>query len=772
MSVIQENRIDVSVIVPMFNVENLISETINCLKNNCCSLEVLLINDGSTDGTLEKAKAAIGNDKRFRLINKKNGGVSTARNLGLARAKGKYISFVDSDDLVPDYAIDKLYKAALEQRSDLVYGEVRRFNNHKEWVVAAHKQFGTFTSGHKSIKTNPEMFYSIGPAGKLIHKKLLFNNRFPTGIKFGEDQAVSFSVYLNAKQIYCISECVYMYRERDLDDHAPSATQQKDIKAFLYLQNILHIVDQNKNLIKNSNLSTLDKRRVLKGYYERVLKHEIWPLFFKTLKFDRHNTGKALDIVAEFVRKHSHEYIDSVPAIRYFFLRVFIDNIFYIPTRFFLEYRNLLNSIIDGLSDKTKLYCSRDNSYGKRWEDNEYLAKEPKYKAFMYFLFLSKKKKINSYINKNKMRYIQNYLFPVFKILPKSKNKVIFATSKPGKMSSNFEYILNGLKSTEERFVVKKFLGVSNLFKRNLSRYYHLATAGTIFLEDYYRPLYGLQLSKKTKVVQLWHACGAFKKFGFNALNKQDSNTFDFEKKAHSSYTHILASSPTVGHHYEEAFGTKKKQLLPFGVPRTDLFFNNIKKAKAAQEILSQYPKLQTGVNILYAPTFRGSPTERKSFILPFQWEILDKMPFGFRLIIKLHPVVDETKLKVPVKYRDRVLILNSKADVNRWMIFCDLLVTDYSSLIFEYSLLDKPLVLYPYDLKSYFDERGFYYPYEEYAFGPIATNENELIKALINSQENNLDYVEQRIKFRNKFMSSCTGNVTQKIIEHIIKGK
>ncbi|HHF6205587.1 TPA: CDP-glycerol glycerophosphotransferase family protein, partial [Haemophilus influenzae] len=187
----------------------------------------------------------------------------------------------------------------------------------------------------------------------------------------------------------------------------------------------------------------------------------------------------------------------------------------------------------------------------------------------------------------------------------------MFATSSKGKASSNFTYLLNELKKDNKNYEIKKFLGLSNELKRNLYRYYHLATAGTIFLESYYSPLYNVKLRKSTKVVQLWHACGGFKKFAYSSLGQGDANSEEFEYHAHKFYTHVMTSSDDTSIIYSEAFNLPLEKMHSLGVPRTDFFFNRRKMNSVRNEILEKYPELKNTKNVLYSPTFRGNPRER-----------------------------------------------------------------------------------------------------------------------------------------------------------------
>ncbi len=767
----KNNKIDVTVITPMYNVENLIGETVQCLKNNHCNLEILLIDDGSTDETVLKARSAVGDDHRFKILLKPNSGVSNTRNFGIEHAKGEYITFVDSDDILVEHAIDKLLSAAKEENADFVYGGIKRFNSTNIWTTSIHDESNLFSKGHKNILKNPELFFSMAPGSKMIHRNLLRNNIFPSSIQCAEDQIVLFNIFINAKNIYCIGEYIYYYRERDLTLNENSITQQKDTKAFKYLEDIIAVMQMISDKLKgNVHYDEKQKNEILKNYYERALKFDVWPLFLRVLKYHPHKTKNAFELVHHFMNNVDDDLFNYTTGFRYFFLRTLIDNADLIRVKDFPAYREFIRYIVGRLSDRTIAACSKSpNWQNKRLEDNLYLSSSSFPASFLYFLKLKMKKKIFRKLNKNAEERVKKYFLPFYRLFPVQKNKIVFASSTKGKMSANFSAILNELKKEKNfDYKIKKFLGLSGEFTRNLSRYFHLATAGTIILESYYRPLYGVKLNPKTKVLQIWHACGALKKFGFSALEKNDSNPVEFETAAHGFYTHIITSSYETGKCYAEAFGVPMDKIYPIGVPRTDIFFSDNKMDKIKREIISRYPTLAGKKNILYAPTFRGNPSERRKFTLPFDLAIIDELPPDYNIIIKLHPVVTIQSISVPDEYKDRIIFLPSSEDVNSWMVFADVLITDYSSLIFEYSFLDKPIVFYAPDLDSYFDERGFYFEYQEYTYGKIAQNEKELISCIIYSEEDYQAFQFKKAAFKEKFVSSCIGSSAHNIIRLI----
>lgn len=756
-------KINVSVIVPMYNVQGLISETIESLKKNNSNIEFILIDDGSTDNTYVSAKESIGHDYRFKIYKQNNQGVSVARNFGLKKAKGEYIMFVDSDDILSESAIDKLYFAAKDNASDFTYGAVKKFNSSREWTIDAHRRHNVFSPGVKNINTNPEILYFIGVAGKLISRDILKDIYFPVGMKFSEDTVLMFQSFIRAKKIFTIPEVVYYYRERDVALHDASATQNKSKYSFDYFCDVIRSINICKSDIYScKNLSEQEKINFLRKYYDRIFSYELWPLFIESLSSNR---VEALKEMAFFVSSHSKEEINKIAAIRLYLIKVFIDKVFLLKLSDFYLYRNILNSIFDNLSDDIKILCRKPEYYGQKWIDSELFVGKSKVNSFIAFAKIKYKKYWNYLIKKNENK-IANLIFNAAKILPTNSKKIIFATHKPKPVSENFEHLIS--KVDKKKYCIYKFLGSNSSIKARLIRYYHYATAGVIFLEDYHKPIYGLSFKKSTKVIQLWHACGAFKKFAYAALSGEDSNPIELERRAHSSYTNVITSSSYLNEIYAESFGVPLSSVKDIGVPRTDIFFNKSRIEKISVE----YQKIfdRSKVNVLYAPTFRGHSSIRGSFSLNIDWSAFDKNFFEkHRLLIKLHPVVKNVHPNIPESLKNKVFILDSTYKANDLMIFSDILITDYSSLIFEYSLLNKPIIYYPYDLDSYFRERGFYFPYEEYAYGEVVSSSKQIPDAIINATDKYKKYESHRKIFREKFMSSCDGKSAERLLSYIL---
>ncbi len=294
-----------------------------------------------------------------------------------------------------------------------------------------------------------------------------------------------------------------------------------------------------------------------------------------------------------------------------------------------------------------------------------------------------------------------------------------------------------------------------------LSLFFRLSFYEKIILNDSTNPIGVISFSPKQKIIQLWHACGAFKKFGHESHHNKEKNEDLF--KMYSKYTSIIVSSDEIRQCYAKSFSVSKDRVLALGLPRTDIFYNDEEILKAQSSFYSMFPSFAGKEVILYAPTFRQSNKSNHYKMMNTISVVSKNLSSNQVLIYSLHPFEkkhiinsldeDSNFTNKPISTQDLLLIASS-------------LITDYSSVIFDYCLLDKPMFFFPYDLDSYESkQRGFYYPYSDLAPGPICFDTKSLSKAI----SLNEDYSLKRKIFKEKFMSACDGYSTQRLESHIL---
>ncbi|MGJ8730444.1 CDP-glycerol glycerophosphotransferase family protein [Listeria aquatica] len=359
----------------------------------------------------------------------------------------------------------------------------------------------------------------------------------------------------------------------------------------------------------------------------------------------------------------------------------------------------------------------------------------------------------------------------ICKLLPVQKNKIVFASDSRIDVSGNFEYIYEAIKSNNLNFNSFFFLKESVRDKKTciefLKMAYHFATSRYIILDDYYPLIYPMPIRKKTDLIQVWHAAGAFKTFGYSRVGMPGGPKGD--SIDHKNYTKAIVSSSQVVDKYAEGFGIDKEKIYPIGVPRTDVFFDSVKQQEILTNLNKEMPFLENKKVILFAPTFRGNG--QQSAYYPFEYlnfkAIYDALhKKGWIMLLKIHPFVQNTP-SIPYEYKEFYFDVSEYREINNLLLVTDVLITDYSSVCFEYALLKRKMVFYSPDLAEYTLTRNFYYEYLGFIPGSFATTTEELIESI---QDEKIDY-EKLDSFISYFFEDQDGNSADRFVQHLANG-
>ena len=291
-----------------------------------------------------------------------------------------------------------------------------------------------------------------------------------------------------------------------------------------------------------------------------------------------------------------------------------------------------------------------------------------------------------------------------------------------------------------------------------------ILTSKVIVTDDYVKYLRYFPLRPEQRVIQLWHACGAFKKFGQRGTNM----SLPEDRATHAQYNLVCVSGENLRSIYADAFDVNYNKVKALGCPRTDDYFNKRLINKTKRKIYFRHPSLIGKSVIVYAPTFRDVGCDRSEFHPELDFDRLSKdlLPNQILLICP-HQVMKNDIL--PKKYKNiRVM---RDFSTNDYMLISDMLITDYSSVIFEYALLRKPIAFFCYDLPTY--DRGFYLNYPEDLPGDIYTNQDELTDYLTHPEKHIL--TDKMNSFVEKYMSACDGHSCERIaalINSYMEGK
>ena len=225
----------------------------------------------------------------------------------------------------------------------------------------------------------------------------------------------------------------------------------------------------------------------------------------------------------------------------------------------------------------------------------------------------------------------------------KTRNKVTFISRQSDSISLDFKLIIDSLKKEDVKIVAltKKLKSDDNLLKKIkysfhiFTQMYHIATSKVVVLDSYCIPISLLNHKEELKVIQIWHAMGSLKKFGFSIRDKQEgsSKNLSTAMHMHKNYDYLLTSSKASLPNFMEAFGYSASNFKIIPLPRVDLLNDKKYQNKMKKEIEKTYPILKDKKNILYAPTFRYDENEKAIT------DFVDAIDYDkYNLILKLHP--------------------------------------------------------------------------------------------------------------------------------------
>lgn len=238
----------ISIIVPIYNVEAYIDRCVESLvKQTYSNIEIILVDDGSTDRSVEKCEKWLKQDSRIKIVQRSNGGAAAARNTGLEQAQGEYVMFVDSDDYVSYTICEKLYEKIKEEQADIAICRMKKIEPTREYATRPFEYDGSqmiFTN----IEALKEYFLDkidCGPCHKLFSRKKLGNLRFPEGV-INEDFVFVYKALFQAQKIIFVEDILYYYCFRE-----NSVTSSKfDRRQFAKYYNCIDMMEYVHSYIK------------------------------------------------------------------------------------------------------------------------------------------------------------------------------------------------------------------------------------------------------------------------------------------------------------------------------------------------------------------------------------------------------------------------------------------------------------------------------------------------------------------------------------------
>ena len=297
-----------------------------------------------------------------------------------------------------------------------------------------------------------------------------------------------------------------------------------------------------------------------------------------------------------------------------------------------------------------------------------------------------------------------------------------------------------------------------------------ILASDVVVLDTYCIPASMIPHRKGTKVVQMWHALGAIKQFGWQTVGKEGGSSERTARlmKMHHGNDYVVCASDVTAEHFCKAFKADRSSIVKYGLPRID-YIKSVaaggRHDETAAKILSKYPQLKDSQKktVLYAPTFRrGKAVDVKSLM-----DALD--PEKYDLVVKLHPLY---RGEAEAQNRPNVVFDEDFSSYD-WLSVADVIISDYSSYVIESTLADKPLFIYAYDLEEYAENTGLNIDFESEPIAPyVFRSAKELAECIdaacagAGSETYDMDAMRA---FRDRYIDISTENCTAALADFII---
>jgi len=353
----------------------------------------------------------------------------------------------------------------------------------------------------------------------------------------------------------------------------------------------------------------------------------------------------------------------------------------------------------------------------------------------------------------------------LFALLP-MRDRVVLATARTSRLDGNLLHIHQAIRAMRPRLDVALVLEPYSYGLRGKLAYaarlvrgmYLVQTSRLVVVDNAYLPVHVAPHRAATQVVQVWHAEGALKRFGMDAAHPpaEPERTF-----LHRRYDWVVTSGEASREAWSRALRTPLEHVLALGTPRTDLFFDAAAMAATRDRIVVEHPALQGRRVILFAPTFRGRGKGKRPGSAIDVERLRSALPATDVLALKTHPNLD-TSL---VDTRGFDVVIDHRVDLNELLTATDVLITDYSSSIFDVALLRRRLVLLVADLAEYERDPGLYLDYRTEMIGTQVVDTDGVIETILGDRFDLAPYEA----FIQRHLGASDGRASARFVEHFV---
>lgn len=361
---------------------------------------------------------------------------------------------------------------------------------------------------------------------------------------------------------------------------------------------------------------------------------------------------------------------------------------------------------------------------------------------------------------------ILRVLAAVFRVLPIRRDRVTLATARLARLDGNLLFVHDAIRAlrprADVRLVLEPYsyglLGKLAYAVRLVRGMYLLQTSRLFVVDNAYLPVHVARHRPGTTVVQVWHAEGALKRFGADTIRPLELPERAF---LHRNYDWVVASGEASRAAWSRAFRTPVERVLPLGSPRTDFFFDAAAMAAARARVIAAHPALAGRRVILYAPTFRGRGRGKRPAPGLDVAMLRSALPPSDALVLKSHPNLDP----VLVSTGSFDVIVDPAAELNELLVAADILITDYSSAIFDAALLRRQLVLLVPDLEDYERDPGLYLDYRTEMIGTQVRDTAGVIDVITSGRFDAAPYDA----FIHRHLAPSDGHASERFVERFL---
>ncbi len=308
--------------------------------------------------------------------------------------------------------------------------------------------------------------------------------------------------------------------------------------------------------------------------------------------------------------------------------------------------------------------------------------------------------------------------------IPVKEKRVLLISNFSNELTDNYKCIYDELKKDSSYEIVlllhkyeKNILGEIKYLIFCMKQAFYINTSQVVIIDTFCITLNYIVQKKKTKVIQIWHASGAYKKFGHDVQGR----TYDLKP-----VDYVLTTSKNINSIYAKALNVKLENVIPLGNPRTDNLFDDEWVKNKNKLLREKYNIKKDEIVVTYAPTLDNGRNIEKDVFLDIN-KLHNQFGDKFKIAIKQH-----TRMNNNIKSKEVINFFNEK--ITDVLTVTDVLITDYSSIIFEFLIIKNKLILYVNDLDDYIKNIGIYMSEKELSnIGLITKNYEELENALNN---------------------------------------